>query len=216
MKTENSYATSHKGLRNILSQFSLLAGKTDYGNLPEVHRLQVLGKEMIFLLTHHLHTENDDLLQPLEERLHGASQHDLADHERLEQIQADIARQLAALNGTQTPEEGHSFYLAFTSFQSQYLEHILQEELVTEKLLQAHFTNDELKANSARIMQKVDFQVVLQSLKYIVPAQSLPENTELLRTLKANAPAEALQAVLAIIKPVLPEAEYRELVARIE
>ncbi len=56
---------------------------------------------MFFLLTHHLHTENEDLLKPLEAKVPGASQHDLDDHERLEKIQSDIAHQLSKLDGTQ-------------------------------------------------------------------------------------------------------------------
>jgi len=208
MTKEKSYAASHKGLRNILSQFSLLAGKTNYSDIQEIEKLKKLGDDMFFLLTHHLHTENDDLLRPLEERVHGASKHDLDDHERLERIQGDIALQLSKLDGKQDEETGHSFYLSFTSFHSQYLEHILQEELVTEKLLLNNFTAEELQENSMRIMQKVEFPVILMSLKYIVPAQSLNENIKILRAFKTNAPAEALQAVLDIIKPEMTNEEF--------
>ena len=208
MTKEKSYAASHKGLRNILSQFSLLAGKTNYSDIQEIEKLKKLGDDMFFLLTHHLHTENDDLLRPLEERVHGASKHDLDDHERLERIQGDIALQLSKLDGKQDEETGHSFYLSFTSFHSQYLEHILQEELVTEKLLLNNFTAEELQENIMRIMQKVEFPVILMSLKYIVPAQSLNENIKILRAFKTNAPAEALQAVLDIIKPEMTNEEF--------
>ena len=208
MTKEKSYAASHKGLRNILSQFSLLAGKTNYSDIQEIEKLKKLGDDMFFLLTHHLHTENDDLLRPLEERVHGASKHDLDDHERLERIQGDIALQLSKLDGKQDEETGHSFYLSFTNFHSQYLEHILQEELVTEKLLLNNFTAEELQENSMRIMQKVEFPVILMSLKYIVPAQSLNENIKILRAFKTNAPAEALQALLDIIKPEMTDEEF--------
>ena len=208
MTKEKSYAASHKGLRNILSRFSLLAGKTNYSDIQEIEKLKKLGDDMFFLLTHHLHTENDDLLRPLEERVHGASKHDLDDHERLERIQGDIALQLSKLDGKQDEETGHSFYLSFTNFHSQYLEHILQEELVTEKLLLNNFTAEELQENSMRIMQKVEFPVILMSLKYIVPAQSLNENIKILRAFKTNAPAEALQAVLDIIKPEMTNEEF--------
>ena len=208
MTKEKSYAASHKGLRNILSQFSLLAGKTNYSDIQEIEKLKELGDDMFFLLTHHLHTENDDLLRPLEERVHGASKHDLDDHERLERIQGDIALQLSKLDGKQDEETGHSFYLSFTNFHSQYLEHILQEELVTEKLLLNNFTAEELQENSMRIMQKVEFPVILMSLKYIVPAQSLNENIKILRAFKTNAPAETLQAVLDIIKPEMTNEEF--------
>jgi len=208
MTKEKSYAASHKGLRNILSQFSLLAGKTNYSDIQEIEKLKKLGDDMFFLLTHHLHTENDDLLRPLEERVHGASKHDFDDHERLERIQGDIALQLSKLDGKQDEETGHSFYLSFTSFHSQYLEHILQEELVTEKLLLNNFTAEELHENSMRIMQKVEFPVILMSLKYIVSAQSLNENIKILRAFKTNAPAEALQALLDIIKPEMTNEEF--------
>jgi hypothetical protein len=208
MTKEKSYAASHKGLRNILSQFSLLAGKTNYSDIQEIEKLKKLGDDMFFLLTHHLHTENNDLLRPLEERVHGASKHDLDDHERLERIQGDIALQLSKLDGKQDEETGHSFYLSFTNFHSQYLEHILQEELVTEKLLLNNFTAEELQENSMRIMQKVEFPVILMSLKYIVPAQSLNENIKILRAFKTNARAEALQALLDIIKPEMTNEEF--------
>ncbi|HRD39271.1 MAG TPA: hemerythrin domain-containing protein [Bacteroidia bacterium] len=215
MIKEKSYAASHKGLRNILSQFSLLAGKTNYSSIKEVNKLKKLGDEMIFLLTHHLHTENDDLLKPLEERVKGASEHDLHDHERLEKIQADIAFQLSKLDGTQDEETGHLFYLAFTNFHSQYLEHILQEELVTEKLLLDNFSAEELQENSMKIMQKVEFPVILMSLKYIIPAQSLNENIKILTAFKTNAPAEALKAVLDIIKPEMSNEDFVMLTSKI-
>ena len=215
MTKEKSYAASHKGLRNILSQFSLLAGKTNYSDIQEVEKLKKLGDDMFFLLTHHLHTENDDLLRPLEERVHGASKHDLDDHERLEKIQSDIALQLSKLDGKQDEEAGHSFYLSFTNFHSQYLEHILQEELVTEKLLLNNFSAEELQENSMRIMQKVEFPVILMSLKYIIPAQSLNENIKILTAFKTNAPAEAFQAVLDTIKPVMANEDFVLLTSKI-
>ena len=212
MQKEKSYAASHKGLRNILSQFSLLAGKTNFSNIQDVEKLKKLGDDLFFLLPHHLHTENDDLLKPLEERVPGSSQHDLEDHEHLEKLQSDLAAQLSKLDGTQDEEAGHAFYLAFTNFHSQYLAHILQEELVTEQLLLANFLVEELQENSARIMQKVEFPVLLLSLKYIIPAQSELENLKILRMFKANAPAEALQAVLDTIQSEMREEEFNSLI----
>lgn len=215
MVKEKSYAASHKGLRNIISKFSLLAGKTNYSDIKQVEELKKLGEEMFFLLTHHLHTENEDLLKPLEEKVPGASRHDLDDHERLEKIQTDIATQLSKLDGTQDEETGHLFYLSFTNFQSQYLEHILQEELVTEPLLLANFTGEELRENSMRIMQKVEFPVLLLSLKYIIPAQTENENLKILRAFKANAPEEAFNAVLDIIKPEMSENDFLSLMKKV-
>jgi hypothetical protein len=215
MEKEKSYAASHKGLRNILSKFSLLAGKTNYSDSKNVEELKKLGQEMFFLLTHHLHTENNDLLKPLEKKVPGSSKHDLDDHERLEKIQTDIATQLSKLDGTQDKETGHLFYLSFTDFQSQYLEHILQEELITENLLLSNFTGEELQENSRRIMQKVEFPVLLLSLKYIIPAQTENENIKILKAFKSSAPPEAFEAVLNIIKPEMSDKEFLSLIRNI-
>lgn len=215
MTKEKSYAASHKGLRYLLSKFSHLAGRTNYSDIRQVEDLKRLGDEMFFLLTHHLQTENENLLKPLEEKVPGASKHDLDDHQRLEKIQNDLADQLSGLDGTQDEETGHLFYLSFTNFQSHYLEHILQEELVTEPLLLANFTGAELRENSARIMQKVEFPVLLLSLKYIIPAQTENENLNILRAFKANAPQEAYDAVLECIKPEMTENEFVSLTRKV-
>ena len=78
-----------------------------------------------------------------------------------------------------------------------------------------NFTTEEIQENSMRIMQKVEFPVLLMSLKYIIPAQSLNENIKILRAFKTNAPVEALQAVLDIIKPEMNSEDFVLLTSKI-
>lgn len=210
MNSHKSYAGPHKGLRNLLGQFSLLAGNTNFGALTEVQQLQELGNELFYLLKHHLLTENEDLLAFIETKVPGAAAHDLQDHEQLEIIQEELQARLQALDGTQTDEEGHQFYLDFTSFHGKYLEHIFQEEKVTEELLLKHFSTEELQENSARIMQKVDFAVLIASLKYIIPAQSTPENVALMSNLK-KAPEELKSALFKALENQVSKAFIEEL-----
>jgi hypothetical protein len=210
MQIHKSYAAPHKGLRNILGQFSLLAGNTNYANLQEVRQLQLLGNELFDLLQHHLHTENEDLLALIETKITGASSHDIQDHEQLEFIQGELQERLNALNGTHNEEEGHQFYLDFTSFHGKYLEHIYQEEKVTEELLLANFSFEELHENSMRIMQKVDAGVLIHSLKYIIPAQSKPENEAMMQNLQ-HAPHEFKLELYKALKDQISEGYLLEL-----
>jgi hemerythrin-like domain-containing protein len=210
MQKHKSYAAPHKGLRNLLGQFSLLAGNTNFGALTEVQQLQKLGNELFFLLKHHLQTENEDLLAFIETKVPGAAKYDLQEHEQLEILQDDLEARLQGLDGSQTDEEGHQFYLDFTSFHGKYLEHIYQEEKVTEELLLKHFSTEELQENSARIMQKVDFTVLISSLKYIIPAQSIPENEMLMLNLK-NAPKELKSTLFAALKNQVSDAFIEKL-----
>jgi hypothetical protein len=210
MQKHKSYAAPHKGLRNILGQFSLLAGNTNYSNLQGVRQLQHLGNELFDLLEHHLHTENEDLLALIETKIKGASSHDIQDHEQLELIQGELQERLNALNGTQNEEEGHQFYLDFTSFHGKYLEHIYQEEKVTEELLLANFSFEELNENSMHIMQKVDEGVLIHSLKYIIPAQSKPENEAMMQNLQ-HAPHEFKLELFTALKDQISEGYLLEL-----
>jgi hypothetical protein len=82
-------------------------------------------------------------------------------------------------------------------------------------LLLANFTGEELKENSMRIMQKVEFPVLLLSLKYIIPAQTENENLKILRAFKTNAPQDAYDAVLSIIKPEMTDNEFFSLTSKL-
>lgn len=210
-----SFDAPHKGLRNVLGQFSLLAGQTDYGNPEQVATLKTLGHEMFTLLNDHVHTENEFTLKHLEERVKGASVHDLHDHEVLEKEQDVLQDSLNTLNGKQSADEGHRFYLAFSKYHSRYLEHIHEEETVTELLLQQNFTDEELIQHRVEIMQRIQFPILLLWLKYTIPAQSEENRVGMLSAFKANAPKEAFDAVLATIKPVMKEEDYASLIKKL-
>ena len=50
MQREKLFCLPHKGLRKLMAEFSLQAGRTDFGNESEVQALQHLGREMFGLL----------------------------------------------------------------------------------------------------------------------------------------------------------------------
>ncbi len=80
MKRVKSFDTPHKGLRNILSKFSLSLGYTDHTDAAQLLKLKQLGTELFTLLKDHVHTENEHTLKKLETRVPGSSDHDVKDH----------------------------------------------------------------------------------------------------------------------------------------
>lgn len=216
MATIRSFATPHKGLRNVISKFAFLLGNTDVRADSALQRLKSLGSEMFTLLNDHVHTENEHTLKLLEERAPGASEHDRDDHEKLERIQDNLQRQLEQLRGTETVEEMHSLYLSFALFQSQYLEHTHEEESVTELLLQKHFSDDELIQHRQAIMKKLQPNILLLWLKYVIPAQRIDESLGMLSGLKANAPQPFFAQVMETIKNEMDPGRYIELVQKLK
>ncbi|MDQ2658039.1 MAG: hypothetical protein M3Y60_11525 [Bacteroidota bacterium] len=206
-----SFAAPHKGLRNVISKFAFQLGITDVSDASALVRLKALGEEMFVLLNDHVHTENEHTLRHLEERAPGAGAHDRDDHEKLDAIQDNLQRHLMELTGRETPEQLHLFYLKFAWFQSQYLEHINEEETVTELLLQKHFADDELMQHRHAIMKQLKPPMLLLWLKYIIPAQRVDESVGMLSGLKANAPADFFKQVMDILSMEIEPERYHEL-----
>jgi hypothetical protein len=215
MATIRSFATPHKGLRNVISKFAFRLGHIDFNNASALQRLKLLGEEMFTLLNDHVQTENEHTLRHLEQRAPGASAHDRDDHEKLHEIQNALQRQLLELSGSETPEQMHSFYLNFALFQSQYLEHTHEEETVTELLLQQHFTDAELIQHRQTIMKKLEPNTLLLWLKYIIPAQRIDESVGMLSGLKANAAEAFFKQVIETIKAEMDQERYDELEVRL-
>lgn len=200
MTRVKSFAAPHKGLRSLMSRFSYTLGFIDVDDPTQLSQLKDLGQALFTLLTHHAHTENEHTLTLLEERAKGASEHDRHDHQQLEGVQLALEQQLAGLTGNESPDELHSFYLAFSRFQSQYLEHIFEEETVTERLLQQYFTDEELIQQRISVMQSFDFPMLRLWLKYIIPAQREAENVGMLSGLKATVPKHAFEQIMSTIQ----------------
>jgi hypothetical protein len=215
MERLKSLDPPHKGLRNILAQFSLLAGQTAYNNLEEVTKLKSLGKDMFVLLENHTYTEETFILAPLKNKATHLTAEIETDHSRLEILEKEIKEKLASFDGTQSDDDGHEFYLKFSDFHSQYLVHIAEEDRNVEINLQANFTDEELINHQIAIMQSMDFSTLLLWFKYIVPARRIEENVQVLNGFKSSAPIEAYNTVLSTIREVLTEERYSAIISRI-
>lgn len=208
------YSAPHKGLRLALGNFSTLAGKLEFSDPLALQELKTAGKELFDMLSKHTITENNYVLKALSIKVPEAAAFDMHEHEELEEKQSKLEKKLLALNGSESTDEQHDFYLSVTDFHSAYLSHILHEEQVSERLMQHHFTDEELMALRADFIKAMDFNMLLLFMKYIVPAQTITENVMQLTGMKAVMPHEAFEQVCAAVKQVLPASEFNNLMVR--
>jgi len=216
MNRMKTYDVPHKGLRNALSQLSLLAGRTNYSNQQEVEALYNLGNDVFKILTIHAEDENAVTLAELEIRCPGCSEHDIEDHEEIHTAQDNLEKLLSkiysnSISGKDTTDDGAEFYLAFSEFQGQYLEHTAEEERVTQLLLWEYFTDEELAAHRGRIMAKNPPETLLLWFRFVIPAQSHKERVGLLSGFKKMAPTPFFNQGLEVIKQILATNEFDDL-----
>ncbi|MCE3227800.1 MAG: cation-binding protein [Bacteroidetes bacterium] len=216
MNRIKSFATPHKALRNVLGKFSLELGYVNFSDPEQLQALKARGNEMFRLLDDHVHTENEYTLKHLEERSKGSSDHDKEDHVRLEKTQTSLQHQLEGFTGKETADQTHDFYLAFSLFQSEYLEHIHEEESVTELLLQKHFADDELIQHRMAIMKKLEFPLLLLWMKYVIPAQSEAESSGMLSGLQKVLEKDRFTAVLNVIQLEMSAERVKKLLGSIQ
>ena len=206
----------HKGLRNALSQFSLLAGRTDYTNAAAIATLHTLGRQVFELLAIHAKDEDNVTLKHLEERMPGAAHHNMDDHEMLEAKQQQLEEKLETIlqeskQGKEGTATGASFYSDLNDYHALYLQHMAEEEKDTQPLLWQHFTDEELLQHRKQIMANNPPQTLFTWFRFVMPAQSHAERTGLLKGFKLNAPPAFFAEGMNVIKQVLAPEEYSKL-----
>ncbi len=205
----------HKGLRNILSQFSLMAGNTNYKSKSEIEELKSLGADLFLLLQNHTKNEDTYILAPLKEKYSKETTYVEKVHSTLDQMELKLKNKLDSFDGNQSDEVGHDFYLSFTEFHAEFLKQIADEDRNLEVDMQTAFTDEELVQHQVAIMKNMDFSVLLLWFKYIVPARRIAENVQVLTAFK-SAGAEAFEAVLEVIKPQLSQERYNLIISQVK
>jgi hypothetical protein len=130
-------------------------------------------------------------------------------------METSLFERIISLNGEQSNEEGHLLYLDFCQFQSKYLEHINEEDLILESKLQMHFTFEELMQHQIEIMKEMSFETLLLWFKYIAPARRPEENAQVLSGFKSVASEMAYTTVINTIKAEVDEMEMDQIVSMV-
>lgn len=211
MKTIRTFSAPHKALRKSMSEFLILAGQTNFRNKEAIENLKKAGNELFFLLTSHAETEDKVILSLLESKLPGSSEHDKFDHLKIENLQHKLEIHLTRLNTSVSENEAHEFYLEFASFFSLYLEHIDEEETMTQKLIWENLTVDEQLGIHVTIVTKMEPETYMTWLKHMFPAQNETENMAMLEAIRKNMPAERFATVLDVIEQNMTKEDFSSL-----
>lgn len=221
MNRMKAFDVPHKGLRNALSQVSLLTGKTDYTNQQEVEILYKLCLDVFKILTIHATDEDGVTLAELEKRCPGSADHDQEDHRKIHTLQNNLEKLIAKiyncsqLNGD-VQAEAEEFYLSFSEFHGMYLKHIAEEERITQLLLWKYFSDEELASHRVKIMSKNPQETLLIWFRFVLPAQNHSERVGLFSGFKKMASPELFAKSMSVVKEVLTKTEFERLSRTLE
>jgi hypothetical protein len=205
--------TPHKGIRFAFAQITMKAGSMDYANPVQVADLTAQLVAFGELLEEHAHLENQFILTSLAERVPGSADHDEQDHIALELLQEEVMAKLESLQEPGlSPEEanarGYAFYQDLSKLHAAHLEHMLEEEQVTQALLWDNFVDDEIMALHFQIVSNIPPDKMLAWTQYILPSLNHAERIELLKGMQMGAPAAFFAQVMERAEAFLSEEAF--------
>ncbi len=206
--------TPHKGIRYAFPLLSMKAGSLDFTDKKAVADLKEQLVEFGELLEEHADLENRFILKPLEERVPGSANHDEADHEQLELLQEQLIAKLDSIlssNAEEAVKLGYEFYQDLSMLHAAHLEHMMEEETVTQNLMWQHFSDEELFAIHGQIMACIPPPMMLSWSKYILPALNPAEREAMLKGMQAGAPAPFFEQVMGIAQATLSANDFEKL-----
>ena len=177
------YAPVHKGLRLALGNLSNHISKMNVENQDTVDAFVKEFECVAGIL--HSHAENEDTeIEPTVKKLSPA----LADRLAIEHHETDellkelegVVRKLTSSAPEERKEISFQLYQTFNNFHAAYLNHLQSEEEDIQTLLWANLTVEELHSITEAIASRVPPHHLMEYFRYMIPAQNLEEQVEML------------------------------------
>jgi hypothetical protein len=211
----NMYRDVHKGLRLLLAELLVSAGRTDFGSQVELERLRVQVQGVFALLKAHAQHEDTYFGPVLEQHCARVASELEADHEDQEAKLLELACLLTAIDAQRADaaQRGHQFQLLLASVVGELFVHMSEEERRAMPALWRKLSDRSLQELSARLLANLAAWERPLWLKCMLPALNRPERAALLVRMRAAMPAHAFDALLASARSQLEDEAYDALLS---
>lgn len=209
------YGPVHKGLRRAHGEMLIRLGCADWAGEDQEALITDLRSHLA-IAGQHLAHEDRHIHPALASRAPASVEalEDQHDHHRGRFVRIEgLIDALPVSDRRDRAHVGRALYQAFGELVAEDLIHMLHEETVVWPALCAHFTDAELKAIEMEIIAALSPGEVIGFMRLMMPAMSHPERVALLGGMKADAPAEAFDAVIEAVRPDLDSAAWARLMS---
>lgn len=212
------YTPFHKGIRRMLFDLIVTAGRTDFRDEQACAELFAECQRIFGLLREHARIEDEQFHPAIESRAPGATagadREHVVEEEHMAGIEAHLQR-VARAPVEERPGLGLQLYRAISAFCADYLDHLATEEDELMPLFWQHFTDDELAALRGRVQAGLAAERMGEWLRAVLPAFNLDERAVMLGGIRDYAPAPAFDSAAAVACEVLSTDEWQQLAVRL-
>jgi len=208
----NCYSHVHRFMRAYLAEFEGIAAKCDARDAQALANLDNQFAELKAMLAMHAEFEDNAYHPLLENKADDILQEANRQHVDLDSKVAQLAELMDKTKNATSVEEklsyGYQFYLSYTSFQAEYLQHLVYEERDIMHALNQHYHLDELRAVAFNTFKQMAAQDFLNMCKQLYPYLNAYEKAVFLRNLK-DSNTEKFAAVWPEISSQLTATELK-------
>ncbi|MGE4242036.1 hemerythrin domain-containing protein [Ramlibacter sp.] len=208
------YTGIHKALRAMMADTLLALGRMDASDPLERADVTDRVRALLDACASHLRHENDFVHAAIEARCAGASAelaHEHVEHGVRIAALADLVAQLGDPAADVQFALQQRLYAELSLFVAENFVHMRAEETRHNALLWAHYDDGELIAIHDALVGSIPPDEMMAIARWLVPALSPPERAGMLADMRAKAPPPAFDAVLAVARPHLSDAEWTKL-----
>lgn len=209
----NIYTLIHKGLRASLCQNLVDLGKLDNTDPDAVTRQLDITGDLLHFCRGHLAHENN-FIHPVIQKLDKNPLQTIADHHEHETAIAELQHRIAAIRNLPATERAaalQEFYGLFSLFAAENFTHMRIEETYNAELLWQHFSDAEIHAIEQQIVNSLSPEENLLALLMILPNITHAERALFLQGFRQAVPADAFNATVAMLKPLLSTKDWLKL-----
>lgn len=212
------YEPIHKGLRDFMGDTLSRVGRVDVTDTEDLALTLGQLEALLTFCAKHVQHENEFIHTAIRARQPAAASRTSEDHvEHLHSIEAlrAEARAVLAAPDAQRHMLALRLYRHLALFVAENLQHMHIEETANNAALWEHYTDAELMDIHHRLLATVSPEDKMEVMRWMVPALTPVQRAGVLGGLKAEAPAEVLDAVVSVVRPHLAIGDWTKLATAI-
>ncbi|MBL8858108.1 MAG: hypothetical protein JNL28_06385 [Planctomycetes bacterium] len=210
------YTHVHKAVRALLFDAVEAVSRADFERDFEVSAALCAVRRTLRLLGSHARHE-DEAIHPLLHRVAPDLGADLeAAHDKFDGLEREVEVLLARIESGHAAERvplARRLHEMLCGMTAEHLVHMGVEETRSNRMLWAHFTDEELAAAQERIVSSVSPEEMSEWLEWMIPAGNWGERVDLMSEMRAAVPADVFAGLTSRARAMVGDRMWRELLA---
>ena len=219
MQRFNMFTLIHKALRALLYDTALTIQQTWFADTAEASATIEKIEDVLFLFEQHAHHEDSFVLPAVElfePQLSDSFEKEHITDLKLSSRLKNLLNIYRNLNFTEErTEAGSAVSKAFVEFMVFNLEHMAKEEILINKALWKHYTDEQLLEINRNLVASIPQEELSFSTKWMMRGINSSDAAQWLKSAKHNAPAFVDQGLISLAENEMPADQFKKIMKEI-